>query len=149
MTPFADALTAVGIDSPIVTMDDSTHTAAQAAAAIGCELGQIVKSLIFVSDNAPLLVLVAGTNRVDEALLGRSLGSAIGKASAAEVKDATGYSIGAVPPFGHPKPLRTVIDPTLFTYDTVWAAAGTSLSVFDLSPQQLLDATGGEVLAVS
>ena len=149
MTPFADALTAVGIDSPIVTMDDSTHTAAQAAAAIGCELGQIVKSLIFVSDDAPLLVLVAGTNRVDEALLGRSLGSALGKASAAEVKDATGYSIGAVPPFGHPKPLRTVIDPTLLTYDTVWAAAGTSLSVFELSPQQLLDATGGEVLAVS
>lgn len=149
MTPFADALTAVGIDSPIVTMDDSTHTAAQAAAAIGCELGQIVKSLIFVSDDTPLLVLVAGTNRVDEALLGRSLGSALGKASAAEVKDATGYSIGAVPPFGHPKPLRTVIDPTLLTYDTVWAAAGTSLSVFELSPQQLLDATGGEVLAVS
>lgn len=149
MTPFADALTAVGIDSPIVTMDDSTHTAAQAAAAIGCELGQIVKSLIFVSDDAPLLVLVAGTNRVDEALLGRSLGSALGKASAAEVKDATGYSIGAVPPFGHPKPLRTVIDPTLLTYDTVWAAAGTSLSVFELTPQQLLDATGGEVLAVS
>ncbi|HRQ00566.1 MAG TPA: YbaK/EbsC family protein [Terrimesophilobacter sp.] len=149
MTPFADALAAAGIDSPIVTMDDSTHTAAQAAAAIGCELGQIVKSLVFVADDEPLLVLVAGTNRVDERLLGDNLGAAIGKADAALVKDATGYSIGGVPPFGHIRPLRTVIDPVLLEFETVWAAAGTGLSVFELTPQQLLTATSAEVIPVS
>lgn len=149
MTPFAQVLAEHGIDSPIVTMDASTHTAQQAADAIGCELGQIVKSLIFLADDEPLLVLVAGTNRVDEKLLGENLGVRLGKASAQVVKDATGYSIGGVPPFGHASRIRSVIDPKLLEYETVWAAAGTGLSVFALTPQQLLEATGAEVVAVS
>lgn len=147
--PFAAVLAEFGIDSPVVTMDDSTHTAAEAAAAIGCELGQIVKSLLFVADGQPLLALVSGSNRVDEALLGANLGVELGKANAKLVKEATGYSIGGVPPFGHATPLRTVVDPQLLTYDTVWAAAGTALSVFELSPQQLVEVTRGEVVSVS
>ena len=149
MTPFAQALADAGIDSPIVTMDASTHTAQEAADAIGCELGQIVKSLVFLADGEPLLVLVAGTNRVDEKLLGERLGVTLGKASAQAVKDATGYSIGGVPPFGHASRLRSVVDPQLLEYETVWAAAGTGLSVFELTPQQLLEATGAEVVAVN
>lgn len=148
MTPFTDALTAAGIDSPIVTMDSSTHTATEAAAAIGCELGQIVKSLIFTADGAPLLVLVSGSNRVDEKRLSDRLGVRLGKADAALVKQATGYSIGGVPPFGHASPLRSIVDPDLLTHSTIWAAAGTALSVFELTPDQLLAATGAEVVAV-
>lgn len=146
---FADVLAEVGIDSPVVTMDDSTHTAAEAAAAIGCELGQIVKSLLFLADGEPLLALVAGSNRVDEQLLGTRLGVDIGKANAKLVKEATGYSIGGVPPFGHATRLRTIIDPQLLTYETIWAAAGTALSVFELTPAQLVDVTAGEVVSVS
>lgn len=149
MTPFAEILTAAGIDSPIVTMDDSTHTAAQAAAAIGCELGQIVKSLVFVADGEPLLVLVSGANRVDEKVLGSNLGVTLGKANAAFVKDATGYSIGGVPPFGHVAPLRSIIDPALLAFETVWAAAGTGLSVFELTPAQLREATGADIVPVN
>lgn len=146
---FTEILTEVGIDSPVITMDDSTHTAAEAAAAIGCELGQIVKSLLFVADGEPLLALVAGINRVDEQLLGERLGADLGKADAKLVKEATGYSIGGVPPFGHATPLRTIIDPQLLTYETIWAAAGTALSVFELTPEQLVDVTKGEVVGVS
>lgn len=146
---FADVLVEVGIDSPVVAMDDSTHTAAEAAAAIGCELGQIVKSLLFVADGDPLLALVSGSNRVDEQLLGERLGVELGKANAKLVKEATGYSIGGVPPFGHATRLRTVIDPQLLTYDTIWAAAGTALSVFELTPEQLVAVTSGEVVSVN
>lgn len=149
MTPFTDILTAAGIDSPIVTMHDSTRTAAEAATAIGCELGQIVKSLVFIADGEPLIVLVSGSNRVSEKILGDSLGVALGKADASFVKDATGYSIGGVPPFGHATRLRTVVDPSLLGYSTVWAAAGTGLSVFELTPDQLLAATNADVVAVS
>ncbi|MBX3093489.1 MAG: YbaK/EbsC family protein [Cryobacterium sp.] len=130
-------------------MDDSTHTAAEAASAIGCELGQIVKSLLFVADGEPLLALVAGINRVDEQLLGDRLGVELGKANAKLVKEATGYSIGGVPPFGHATRLRTIIDPQLLSYETIWAAAGTALSVFELTPKQLIDVTEGEVVGVS
>lgn len=149
MTPFTDILTAAGIDSPIVAMHDSTRTAAEAATAIGCELGQIVKSLVFIADGEPLIVLVSGSNRVSEKILGDNLGVALGKADASFVKDATGYSIGGVPPFGHATRLRTVVDPSLLGYSTVWAAAGTGLSVFELTPDQLLAATNADVVAVS
>lgn len=149
MTPFTDILTAAGIDSPIVAMHDSTRTAAEAATAIGCELGQIVKSLVFIADGEPLIVLVSGSNRVSEKILGDNLGVALGKADASFVKDATGYSIGGVPPFGHATRLRTIVDPSLLGYSTVWAAAGTGLSVFELTPDQLLAATNADVVAVS
>src|SRR5690606_17501434 len=106
-------------------------------------------SLVFVADGEPLLVLVSGANRVDEKVLGSNLGVTLGKANAAFVKDATGYSIGGVPPFGHVAPLRSIIDPTLLAFETVWAAAGTGLSVFELTPAQLREATGADVVPVN
>lgn len=130
-------------------MPDSTHTAAEAAAAVGCEVGAIVKSLVFVavsdSGREPLLALVCGDNRADLDALAELLGARIEKADAATVKLATGYSIGGVPPLGHPAPVRTVLDRDLLRFDTVWSAAGSAYDVFAATPQQLVDWTGGEL----
>lgn len=129
-------------------MPDSTHTAAEAAAAVGVEVGAIVKSLVFVAaddDDArePVLALVCGDNRADLDALAGVLGARIEKADAKTVKAATGYSIGGVPPLGHPAPVRTVIDRDLLRFDTVWSAAGSAYDVFPASPQQLVAWTGG------
>ena len=129
-------------------MPDSTHTAAEAAAAVGVEVGAIVKSLVFVAvddDDArePVLALVCGDNRADLDALAAVLGARIEKADAKTVKAATGYSIGGVPPLGHPAPVRTVIDRDLLRFDTVWSAAGSAYDVFPASPQQLVAWTGG------
>lgn len=130
-------------------MPDSTHTAAEAAAAVGCEVGAIVKSLVFVavsdSERAPILALVCGDNRADLDALAELLSARIEKADAATVKLATGYSIGGVPPLGHPSPVRTVIDRDLLRFDTVWSAAGSAYDVFAATPQQLVEWTGGEL----
>jgi prolyl-tRNA editing enzyme YbaK/EbsC (Cys-tRNA(Pro) deacylase) len=123
-----------------------TRTAVDAAAAIGCDVGQIVKSLVFRdgADGAPVLVLCAGTNTVDAPRLG------LVKADADFVRDVTGYPIGGVPPWGWATPpARTVIDRDLLGHDEIWAAAGTPNSVFPLSPPELLARTGGEVDVVS
>ncbi len=129
-------------------MPDSTHTAAEAAAAVGVEVGAIVKSLVFVAvddDDArePVLALVCGDNRADLDALAAVLNARIEKADAKTVKEATGYSIGGVPPLGHPAPVRTVIDRGLLRFDTVWSAAGSAYDVFPASPQQLVAWTGG------
>jgi prolyl-tRNA editing enzyme YbaK/EbsC (Cys-tRNA(Pro) deacylase) len=116
---------------------EGVHTAAQAAAAIGCDVAQIVKSLVFLRDDAPVLVLCSGANTVDEAALG------VTKARADVVRAATGTPIGGVTPYGHPAPLPTLIDEDLLGFDVVWAAAGTPRHVFPLSPAQLLERTGG------
>jgi prolyl-tRNA editing enzyme YbaK/EbsC (Cys-tRNA(Pro) deacylase) len=116
---------------------EGVHTAAQAAAAIGCDVAQIVKSLVFLRDDAPVLVLCSGANTVDEAALG------VIKARADVVRAATGTPIGGVTPYGHPAPLPTLIDEDLLGFDVVWAAAGTPRHVFPLSPAQLLERTGG------
>ena len=131
-------------------MPDSTHTAAEAAAAVGCEVGAIVKSLIFVavhSDDSrePLLALVCGDNRADLDALAAVVGTRIEKADANTVKQATGYSIGGVPPLGHPAAVRTVIDRDLLRFGTVWSAAGSAYDVFPATPQQLVEWTGGEL----
>jgi prolyl-tRNA editing enzyme YbaK/EbsC (Cys-tRNA(Pro) deacylase) len=128
-----------GIDLVITEMADSTHTAQQAADAVGTKVAAIVKSLVFLADGEPLLVLVSGPNRVDVAGLGERLGVTLAKADANTVKTATGYSIGGVPPFGHPTPLRTVMDPDLMDLEVVWAAAGSATAVFPLSPEKLLE----------
>jgi prolyl-tRNA editing enzyme YbaK/EbsC (Cys-tRNA(Pro) deacylase) len=120
-----------------------TRTAADAAAAIGCEVGQIVKSLVFLRDDAPLLVLCSGANQVDDARLG------LAKADADLVRRVTGFSIGGVPPYGHPQPLETLVDEDLLGHDEVWAAAGSPRSVFPLSPALLVERTGGTVTRVS
>ena len=135
----------VGIAPEILRFPEGTRTAEQAAAAVGCELGQIVKSLVFLCDGQPVLALTSGANRVDTKRLGTVLGGKITRADADGVREATGYAIGGTPPFGHARPLRAVVDPALLTYDAVWAAAGTPDTVFELTPGDLVDASGAEV----
>jgi len=136
-----------GVSIEVVTFDESTHTAQEAAAAIGVELGQIVKSLVFVApvdlarDDAglePILALVRGTDRVDIARLATVTGKTrLRRASADEAARATGYSIGGIPPFGHRQRLSVVMDPALDAYPEVWAAAGTANAVFAIAPATL------------
>lgn len=122
---------------------EGTRTAQDAAAAIGCTVGQIVKSLVFLRDGEPILVLCSGANTVDARRLG------LDKADANVVRRATGFAIGGVPPYGHPAPLETLVDEDLLGYDEIWAAAGTPRSVFPLTPGELVERTGGTVTRVS
>lgn len=132
-----------GVSLDIRIFDQSTHTAAEAAAAVGADLGQIVKSLVFVapSDDGglePILCLVSGRNRVDLARLAAVTGEPdIRRATAKEANDLTGFVIGGIPPFGHPKPIRVIMDPDLGRYPVVWAAAGTPSAVFPVPPASL------------
>lgn len=145
---FRDAAAERGFTPEIRVMEQSTHTAQEAADAVGCDVGAIVKSLLFEADGAPLLVLVSGPNRVDTEKLSTELGAAISKPDAKRVKSATGYSIGGVPPFGHTVQLRTVVDPALLAQDELWAAAGSATAVFPLSPDALIELTRGEVFSI-
>ncbi|MDP1819306.1 MAG: YbaK/EbsC family protein [Acidimicrobiales bacterium] len=123
-----------------------TRTAADAAAALGCDVAQIVKSLVFVLDGAPVMALVSGANRLDEARLAVALGGTqVACADADAVRDATGFAIGGVAPFGHPSSLPTAIDEDLLDHVVVWAAAGTPNHVFPLSPGDLVQLTDGVV----
>jgi prolyl-tRNA editing enzyme YbaK/EbsC (Cys-tRNA(Pro) deacylase) len=137
----AERLHAAGLDVDVQELDASTRTAEEAAAAAGCELGQIVKSLVFTSPMDPLLVLCAGDRRVD---VGR-LGEHVAMASPGDVRRLTGFAIGGVPPLGHEPPLRTVIDASLRRFPTVWCAAGTPSSVFEVATDALVAAAGGDV----
>lgn len=145
-----DAIRAKGFDFRVQVMPDSTRTAAEAAAAIGCTVAQICKSLVFRTRKTarPVLVIASGVNRVDEKVIRRALGEKLGKADADFVREHTGYSIGGVPPLGHASKLITFIDEDLLQYDQVWAAAGTPHAVFPLTPAALLEFTGGQVMAV-
>jgi prolyl-tRNA editing enzyme YbaK/EbsC (Cys-tRNA(Pro) deacylase) len=122
---------------------EGTRTAQDAAAAIGCSVGQIVKSLVFVRDQQPVLVLCSGSNTVDTQRLG------LMKADADVVRRVTGFAIGGVPPYGHPAPLDTLVDEDLLGHDEIWAAAGTPRSVFPLTPAELVERSGGTVARVS
>jgi prolyl-tRNA editing enzyme YbaK/EbsC (Cys-tRNA(Pro) deacylase) len=122
---------------------EGTRTAQDAAAAIGCEVGQIVKSLVFLREGEPVLVLCSGANTVDAQRLGLT------KADADVVRRATGFAIGGVPPYGHPAPLETLVDEDLLGYDEIWAAAGTPRSVFPLTPAQLVERSGGTIAGIS
>jgi prolyl-tRNA editing enzyme YbaK/EbsC (Cys-tRNA(Pro) deacylase) len=138
-----------GVTLEVVAFDESTHTAAEAAAAVGAELGQIVKSLVFVVPTQagiePVLCLVAGHNRVDLARLAAVLPAPdIRRATAKEARELTGFSIGGIPPFGFDHPIRVVMDPDLGRYPVVWAAAGLETTVFAVPPgtlRMLADAT--------
>lgn len=123
----------------VTDMSDTTHTAEDAANAVGSSVDSIVKSLVFLADGVPLLVLVSGRNRVNVEALGGRLGVTLTKADADTVKAATGYSIGGVPPFGHSRRLRTVMDSDFMVLQQVWAAAGSARAVFPLSPEKLLE----------
>jgi len=133
-----------GLEIDVVTLPDSARTAGEAAAAVGAGVGQIVKSLVFVRDQTPVMVLCAGDRRVAADRLG------LRAASADEARAATGFSIGGIPPLAHDEPLETLIDESLRRFATVWCAAGTPHAVFEADTEALIDAIpGGAVLDVS
>ena len=129
---------ASGLDIEIQRYPDGTRTAADAAAAVGCKIDQIVKSLVFMADVRPILILCSGARRVDEEKLAEYIGTEIRIAGASEVRAATGYAIGGTPPLGHTVPLKTVVDPHLMEFEEIWAAAGTPDSVFPIQPKELV-----------
>ena len=141
----ADALAALGIQSEITEFAESTRTAEQAAAAVNAVVGQIVKSLVFLAGERPVLALVSGANRVDTQRLAAIAGGLITRADAGLVRQATGYSIGGVPPIGHTASLATYLDRDLLQYEQVWAAAGTPNAVFPIAPDELQRITGAAV----
>lgn len=144
------ALDALGFAFEVREFPDSTRTSAEAAAAIGCAVGQIAKSLVFRGRDSgrPVLVVASGVNRVDEKKVAALLGEKIARADADFVRDKTGFSIGGVPPVGHLEPPAVLIDEDLLGFDEIWAAAGTPNAVFRLSPGDLVPMTGGRVAAV-
>ena len=149
-----DAAERKGVQLKIVTFDESTHTAQEAARAVGAEVGQIVKSLVFVAEREsgpdPCLVLCSGANMVDVALLSAVLTEPhMRRATADEARLLTGYVIGGIPPFGHIRPIRTVMDPDLGRFETVWAAAGTPNSVFSATPATLRMLANATVASIS
>ncbi|MFG2620543.1 YbaK/EbsC family protein [Streptomyces sp. NPDC048507] len=138
-TLFTRATAELGIEVTVRTFPEGTRTAADAAAAIGCELGQIVKSLVFAADGVPVLVLMDGASRVDVEAVRRQLGAAeVTRADAALVRETTGYAIGGVPPFGHRTRTRVLADRGLLEHEVVWAAAGTPHTVFPMPPRELI-----------
>ena len=139
----ADLLDAMGHDGPVVMLPESGKTSAEAAAGLGCSVAQIAKSIVFrrVSDDAPVMVIASGANRVDENKV-ETLVGAVRKADAKFVRERIGYAIGGVCPIGHPEPVRIMIDEDLMRLDVLWAAAGHPHAVFRLTPRQLLAMTG-------
>ena len=135
----------------VVEFAETTRSSADAAAAIGCEVAQIAKSLVFRAkpSGRAVLVIASGANRVDEKAVAAALGEGLGKADAEFVRDRTGFAIGGVAPIGHATPPLTFIDEDLFRHETIWAAAGTPFSVFELAPAQLVEMTGGRVLKLA
>ncbi|GBD22711.1 Cys-tRNA(Pro)/Cys-tRNA(Cys) deacylase YbaK [bacterium HR29] len=148
----AAALHELGIPSEPVVFSQPTSTAEEAAAAVGCELGQIVKTLVFMADGRCVLVLVAGDRRVDPTRLARILGmprKRVRMATPAEVRAATGYDVGGVPPVGHGETFDVIIDESLRRYGTVWAAAGTPNAVFPVGTDELARAVKGQWAAIA
>jgi prolyl-tRNA editing enzyme YbaK/EbsC (Cys-tRNA(Pro) deacylase) len=141
------ALEKAGFSLQVIELPGSTRTALEAAQAVGCEVGQIVKSLVFKGkrSNKPILVVASGSNRVNENRIEALIGEPLGKADADFVRQQTGFVIGGVPPLGHIQPLETYIDEDLLQYERVWAAAGTPHAIFELNPADLPALTGGTV----
>jgi prolyl-tRNA editing enzyme YbaK/EbsC (Cys-tRNA(Pro) deacylase) len=149
---FAEALRALGLADLLAhtrRFPEATRTAPEAAAAIGCELSQICKSLIFAADGVPVLVLMDGASRVDVERVREELGAGqVGRADAAVVRETTGYAIGGVPPFGHRTRTRVLADRSLLAHDVVWAAAGTPHTVFPIEPKELVAHAGATLVDV-
>ena len=138
-----------GLDVSVRSFPDGTRTAVDAAAAVGCDVAQIVKSLVFVVDGSPVVALVGGADRLDEARLAAVAGGTdVRRATAEEVRAATGFAVGGVPPLGHATELRCFVDDALLAHDVVWAAAGTPMHVFSAPPAALVEAAGAEVATV-
>jgi prolyl-tRNA editing enzyme YbaK/EbsC (Cys-tRNA(Pro) deacylase) len=146
-----DAALAAGLSVTVVERAESTRTAEEAAAGCGCAVGQIVKSLVFrgAETAKPYLMLVSGTNRLNETGVAAVLGESLVRPDAAYVREVTGYAIGGIPPLGHATPMQVFIDRDLLAFDVVWAAAGTPRAVFAVSPGSLADAIGARIVTVT
>jgi Cys-tRNA(Pro) deacylase len=145
----AEAAQALGLTVTIKEFNESTRTAADAANAIGCTVAQIVKSLLFVVEGQAIMALVSGANQLDEKKLAVYCNVSrkkVKRADAEMAREATGFAIGGVPPFGHKNPLPTYIDQDFLQFQTIWAAAGTPNAVFAITPQDLIQVTGGIVV---
>lgn len=143
------ALAEQGIPDRIRTLDSSTRTAAEAAAALGVEVAQIASSLVFLADGSPVMVIASGAHRVDTDRLARAVeAEVITKPDANAVRAATGFAIGGVAPIGHPQPLRILLDRSLAEFDEVWAAGGHPYAVFPTTFEELLAITGAEPVDV-
>ncbi|PWV47334.1 MULTISPECIES: YbaK/EbsC family protein [Nocardiopsis] len=144
------ALDSLGASGRVRALPASTRTAAEAAEALGCEVGAIANSLVFMADGAPLLVMTSGRHKVDVALLAERLGrTKIKRATPEQVREATGQAIGGVAPIGHPSPVETVVDPALADYPQLWAAGGTPNTIFPTDHAELLRITGGTSVEVN
>ncbi len=143
-------LSGLGPDFEVIEFAESTRTAQEAADRVGCQLGQIVKSLVFrgITSGKCILVLTSGENRVDEKRISEYIGEPLGRSDPDFVRKMTGYAIGGVPPIGHIQPLETFIDEDLLSYPRVWAAAGTPNAVFELSSSDLVKITQGKIKGV-
>lgn len=146
---FERALAEAGCPGRVRVLPESSHTAAQAAAALGCEPGAIASSLVFLAGDEPVLVMTSGAHRVDTGLLSRELGVPVVMARAKLVKEVTGQPIGGVSPIGHPAPLRTLVDQSLQAYDEVWAAAGSAHSIFPITFADLVRITDGTPMRIA
>ena len=148
---FAESAKSLGLEIEIRQFEATTRTAGDAARAVGCGVGQIVKSLVFVVDGKATLALVSGPNRLDEKKLAALCGvgrKKVKRADADRVRAVTGYAIGGVPPFAHATKLETFIDEDFWRHEIVWAAAGTSNAVFSIAPDALARVTGGQAVTL-
>ncbi len=145
-----DALGSLGFSHQVVELPASTRTSAEAAQAVGCQVGQIAKSLVFQGKNThqPILVIASGANRVNEQKMADIISEPLGKADADYVRKHTGFAIGGVPPVGHVEKIEIFIDEDLLQYEEIWAAAGSPHAVFKLTPPDLLKMTNGRVLSI-
>lgn len=154
MHPNVDRVSAAagraGLEIEVRRFPEDTRTAADAARAVGCDVGQIVKSLVFVADERPVLALVAGSNLADLDALAREFGAtAVRRATGDEARAASGFAIGGVPPFGHATALAVIVDRDLMAHDVVWAAAGLPDAVFAVAPDDLVRISGGRVADIA
>jgi Cys-tRNA(Pro) deacylase len=147
---FTQAARALGLQPAIRRFPEGTKTADDAARAVGCEVAQIVKSLVFMADDGAVLALTSGANRVDETSLAGAAGAQeVRRATPEEARSATGFAVGGTPPFGHTTSIRTFLDPDLLTHDEVWAAAGRPDSVFALAPEDLARLSGATIVEIA
>lgn len=146
-----DALAAAGFANEVIEVPDSTRTAAEAAAALGCEVAHIVKSLVFRTRTTgrPIMLLASGANRVDEKAAAALVGEPLDRADADFVREHTGYAIGGVPPIGHASRLHCLVDEALLAFPRIWAAAGHPHAVFALTPDELVRMTHGQIAAIA
>jgi prolyl-tRNA editing enzyme YbaK/EbsC (Cys-tRNA(Pro) deacylase) len=145
-----EALQRLGFKNEVLELRTTTRTSAEAAQAVGCEVGQIAKSIVFrtMKTDRPVLVIASGPNRINEKRIEEKVSEPIGKADADFVRQKTGFVIGGVPPVGHKEKMEIFIDEDLLRYQEIWAAAGTPNALFKLTPSELIRMTGGEVISI-